>query len=59
MYTNQKKKIEKSRKLNWTKEEEYTLINKIDSAGEIFRRSGNSADINTEKRKRGKTWQPN
>ena len=42
--------MEKSRKLNWTKEEECTLINEIDSAGEILRGSGNSADINKKKK---------
>ena len=42
--------MEKSRKLNWTKEEECTLINEIDSAGEILRGSGNSANINKKKK---------
>ena len=36
--------MEKSRNANWTKVEEYSLINEIESAGEILRGSGNSAD---------------
>ena len=42
--------MEMSRKNNWTKEEESTLINGIESAGDILRGSGNSADINIKKR---------
>ena len=42
--------MEISRKNNWTKEEESTLINEIESAGEILRGSGNCADINKKKR---------
>ena len=42
--------METSRRNNWTKEEESTLINEIESAGEILRGSGNSADINKKKR---------
>ena len=42
--------MEISWKLNWTKEEESTLINEIESVGEILRRSGNSAGINKKKR---------
>ena len=42
--------MEISRKNNWTKEEESTLINEIESAGEILRGLGNSADINKKKR---------
>ena len=42
--------MEISRKNNWTKEEESTLINEIVSAGEILRGSGNCADINKKKR---------
>ena len=38
--------MDKSRKSNWTKEEECSLINEIESAGEILRGSGNSADKN-------------
>ena len=38
------------RKQNWTKEEECTLIDQIESAGETLRGSGNSADINKRKR---------
>ena len=42
--------MEISRKNNWTKEEESTLINEIESAGEVLRGSENSADINKKKR---------
>ena len=42
--------MEKVRKQNWTKEEECTLIDEIESAGETLRGSGNSADINKKKR---------
>ena len=42
--------MDKSRKANWTREEECSLINEIESAGEILRASGNCAD----KHKRGK-----
>ena len=42
--------METSRRNNWTKEEESTLINEIESAGEILRGSGNIADINKKKR---------
>ena len=38
--------MDKSRKANWTREEECSLINEIESAGEILRGSGNSADKN-------------
>ena len=38
--------MEKTRKTNWTREEECSLINEIESAGEIFRGSGNSAAKN-------------
>ena len=36
--------MDKSHKANWTREEEYSFINEIESAGEILRGSGNSAD---------------
>ena len=38
--------MEQSRKANWTKEEECSIINQIESADEILRGSGNSADKN-------------
>ena len=38
--------LDKSRKANWTREEECSLINEIESAGEILRGSGNSAHKN-------------
>ena len=38
--------MDRSRKANWTREEEWSLINEIESAGEILRGSGNSADKN-------------
>ena len=41
--------MDKPRKPNWTREEECTLINEIESAGEILRGSGNSADKNKRK----------
>ena len=45
--------MDKPRKPNWTREEECTLINEIESAGEILRGSGNSADKN---KKRKQIW---
>ena len=42
--------MDKSRKANWTKEEECSLINEIESAGEILRGSGNSADRNKRRK---------
>ena len=42
--------MEKTRKSNWTKEEECALINEIETAGETLRGSGNSADINKKKK---------
>ena len=42
--------MENSGKHNWTEEEECTLINEINSAGEILRGSGNSANINKIKK---------
>ena len=47
--------MEKSRKLNWTKEEENTLISEIESAGELLKGSGNSADLNKKKKELWKT----
>ena len=38
--------MDKSRKANLTREEECSLINEIESACEILRGSGNSADKN-------------
>ena len=38
--------MEKSRKANSTREEESSLINEIETAGEILRGSENSADKN-------------
>ena len=38
--------MDTSRKVNWTREVECSLINEIESAGEIFKGSGNSADKN-------------
>ena len=40
--------MDKSRKANWTREEECSLINEIESPGEILRGSGNSADKNRQ-----------
>ena len=51
--------MDKRRKLNWTREEECTLINVIESAGEILRGSGNSADKNKRKNKSGEISLPN
>ena len=42
--------MEKTRKPNWTKEEEITLISEVESAGESLRGSGNYADINKKKK---------
>ena len=42
--------MDKSRKANWTREEECSLINEIESAGEILRGSGNSADKNKRRK---------
>ena len=39
----------KSRKVNWTKEEEYTLIEASRPAGDALRGTGQSADINKKK----------
>ena len=42
--------MDKYRKTNWTSEEECSLINEIESAGEILRGSGNSADKEKKKK---------
>ena len=42
--------MDKSRKSNSIREEEYSLINEIESAGEILRGSGNSADKNKRRK---------
>ena len=41
---------EKNRNVNWTKEEEYTLIEAIQAAGDVLRGTGQSADINKKMR---------
>ena len=51
--------MEKTRKANWTREEECSLINEIESAGDILRGSGNSADKNKRRNKSGEISQPN
>ena len=45
--------MKKSSKQNWTKEEECKLISEIESAGELLRGSGNSADF---KKKKTELW---
>ena len=40
----------KSHKANWTREEECSLMNEIESAGEILRGSGNSAEKNKRRK---------
>ena len=40
---------ETNRKVNWTKEEEYTLIEAIQAAGDVLRGTSQSADINKKK----------
>ena len=45
--------MDKSRESNWTKEEECSLINDLESAGESLRGSGNSADKN---KRRKQNW---
>ena len=42
--------MEKTRKMNWTKEEEYTLIDAIQAAGDLIRGTGQSAEINKKKK---------
>ena len=41
--------MEKPRKSNWSKEEEYTLIDAIQSAGDLLRGTGHFADLNRKK----------
>ena len=41
--------METNRKVNWTKEEEYTLIEAIQAAGDVLRGTGQSADMNKKK----------
>ena len=41
--------METNRKGNWTKEEEYTLIEAIQAAGDVLRGTGQSADMNKKK----------
>ena len=41
--------MDKGRKVNWTKEEEYTLIEAIQYAGDILRGTGQFAEINKKK----------
>ena len=48
-------RMEKTRKLNWTKEEECALINEIEAAGETLTGSDNCADINEKKKQQWKT----
>ena len=38
--------MERTRKINWTKEEEYTLIDGIQADGNLIRGTGQSAEIN-------------
>ena len=42
--------MEKPRKSNWSKEEEYTLIDAIQSAGDLLRGTGHCADLNRKKK---------
>ena len=41
--------MDKGRKVNWTKEEEYTLIEAIQDAGDVLRGTGQCAEINKKK----------
>ena len=41
--------VDKGRKVNWTKEEEYALIEAIQDAGDILRGTGQCAEINKKK----------
>ena len=41
--------MDKGRKVNWTKEEEYTLIEAIQDAGDLLRGTGQCAEINKKK----------
>ena len=42
--------MEKSRKVNWTKEEECTLIEAVQTAGDLLRGMGHSANLNQKKK---------
>ena len=42
--------MEKTRKQNWSKKEELSLISEVDSAGEALRGSGNCGDIKIKKK---------
>ena len=41
--------METNRKVNWTKEEENTLIEAIQAARDVLRDTGQSVDINKKK----------
>ena len=41
--------METNQKVNWTKEEEYTLIEAIQAAGDVLRSTGQRADMNNKK----------
>ena len=47
---NPKREYGKNQKVNWTKEEEYTLIDGILAAGDELRGTGQSEDINKKMR---------
>ena len=42
--------MEKTRKVNWTKEEEYTLIEAVQTAGDLLKGTGHSANLNQKKK---------
>ena len=42
--------MEKWRKVNWTKEGQYTLIDAIQTAGDLLRGTGHSANLNQKKK---------
>ena len=42
--------MKKSRKVNWTKEEEYTLIEATQTAGDLIRGTGHCANLNQKKK---------
>ena len=42
--------MEKARKVNWSKEEEYTFIEEIQSEGDLIRGTGHSVDLNKRKK---------
>ena len=41
--------METNRRVNWTKEEEYTLIEAIQAAGDVLSGTGQSTDMNRKK----------